>query len=221
MAVIAEGATEVGFVTNLLNRSLGEDMRLHGIWVSGGGSNSEALTVLRGLATSGLKVAGFVDNEGTQQGLWQQTKDQLGDLLMRWADGCLETNIISHLQDHQLEAFIAEPDGDTGERLRTLADRLNLEDKSLAAIRAATEDVRTLIIGAACGTAPTDPNASEAQKKAWRKHGQRWFKSVAGGIELADKLFALGLWPHVAPQLLPFVNTVRQAVGLEAAQAVA
>jgi putative ATP-dependent endonuclease of OLD family len=221
VSVIAEGATEVGFVTNLLNRSLGEDLRRHGIWVSDGGSNSEALTVLRGLATSGLKVAGFVDNEGTHPGSWQETKDQLGDLLMRWADGCLETNVIQHLQNNQLEAFITAPDGDTGERLRTLADRLKLKDKSLGAILAATDDIRALMIAAACGTAPADPNAPEAQKKAWKKHGQRWFKSVAGGTELADKLFALGLWPHVAPQLLPFVNAIRAAVGLEAEQAVA
>ena len=65
-----------------------------------------------------------------------------------------------------------------------------------------------------------DPNAPEARKKAWKKHGQRWFKSVAGGAELADKLFAFDLWPHVAPQLLPFVNAVRGAVGLAAARAV-
>lgn len=215
VAVIAEGATEVGFVTNLISRSLGEDLRRHGIWVSDGGSNSEALAVLSALARSGLTVAGFADNEGTQQGLWQQAKNQLGDLLMRWADGCLETNIIPHLQDHQLAAFIAEPDGDSGERLRTLADRLHLDDKSLEAILAGTDDIRALMVAAACGAGPTDPTAAESQKKAWKKHGQRWFKSVAGGNELADKLFALGLWQHVSPQLLPFVNAVRGAVGLK------
>lgn len=214
VAVIAEGATEVGFVTNLLNRSLGDDIRRYGIWVSDGGSNHEALTVLRALAQSGLAVAGFADNEGTHEGLWQEAKSQLGALLMRWESGCLETNIIPHLQDNQFEAFISEHDGDTGERLRTLADRLGLADKSLAAILAATSDIRQLMINAACGTAPSDPNAPDAQKKAWKKHGQRWFKSVAGGTELADKLFALGLWPHVAPQLIPFVNAVRGAVGL-------
>lgn len=220
IAVIAEGATEVGFATSLLNRSLGEDLRRHGIWVTDGGSNSEALTVLRALAKSGLKVAGFADNEGTQQGLWQETKDQLGDLLMRWADGCLETNIIPHVPLDQLEEFIAEPDGDTGERLRTMADRIGIEDKTLPAILEATDNVHALMIAAACGTSPADPNAPEAQKKAWKKHGQRWFKSIEGGTELADKLFALGLWPHVAPQLLPFVNAVRGAVGLGAAQEV-
>lgn len=221
VAVIAEGATEVGFVTRLLNRSLGEDMRRHGIWVSDGGSNSEALTVLKGLAKSGLTVAGFADSEGTHEAAWQNTKAKLGDLLMRWQQGCLETNLIPHVQEHQLEAFIAERDGDTGERLRTMADRLGLADKSLAAILAATDDIRQLMIEAACGNPPTDPDAPDAQKKAWRKHGQRWFKSVAGGTELADKMVALGLWPHVAPQLLPFVNAVRASVGLQAVQAIA
>src|SRR3546814_12631540 len=79
-------------------------MRRYGIWVSDGGSNSEALAVLRGIADSGLKVAGFADNEGTQIGLWQQVKDKLGFLLMRWDNGCLETNLLPHLADDQLDA---------------------------------------------------------------------------------------------------------------------
>ena len=41
VAIIAEGQTEVGFVTTLINRSLGDDMRRYGIWVSDGGSNTE------------------------------------------------------------------------------------------------------------------------------------------------------------------------------------
>ena len=220
VAVIAEGATEVGFVTALLNRALGEDLRRRGIWVSDGGSNSEALTVLRELAASGLKVAGFADNEGTQQGLWQHVKEQLGDLLMRWTNGCLETNLIPHLRDDQLEAFVVAPDGDGGERLRTMADRLGIDDKSFAAIRLAAHDIRQLMIDAACGEAPANPNAPDDQKKAWKKHGQRWFKSTAGGAELAEKLFALGLWPHVGEQLLPFVNAIRAEVGLAKVQAV-
>lgn len=220
LAVIAEGATEVGFVTTLLTRSIGEDIRRHGIRVSDGGSNSEALTVLRGLAASGLAVAGFADNEGTQEGSWQQVKDKLGELLMRWPNGCLETNIVPHLGDDQIEAFITDPEGDAGERLRTLADRLGIQDKSLAAILAKADDVRQLIVGAACGSPPADPDAPNDQKKEWKKHGQRWFKSTAGGAELAEKMFALGLWPNLSPQLLPFVNAVRTAVGLAAVQTV-
>jgi putative ATP-dependent endonuclease of OLD family len=218
VAIIAEGQTEVGFATTLINRSLGEDMRRYGIWVSDGGSNTETLAVLRELADSGLKIGGFADNEGTDNGNWQAVKEKLGDLLMRWPDGCLETNLIPHLGDDQLEAFIRDPDGDDGERLRTMADRLGIKDKSLAAIRAATDDTRKLMVEAACGSAPVDPNASQEQKKAWKKHGQRWFKSTAGGVELAEKMFALGLWPHVQDRLLPFVNAVRSAVGLRSLQ---
>jgi putative ATP-dependent endonuclease of the OLD family len=220
VAIIAEGQTEVGFVTTLINRSLGEDMRRYGIWVSDGGSNTETLTVLRGLADSGLKIGGFADNEGTDNGNWQAVKGKLGDLLMRWPDGCLETNLIPHLGDDQLEAFIRDPDGDDGERLRTMADRLAIEDKSLAAIRAATGDIRKLMVEAACGNAPTVPNAPQDQKKAWKKHGQRWFKSTSGGVELAEKMFAFGLWPFVQGQLLPFVNAVRSAVGLQTVETV-
>src|SRR3546814_3861067 len=80
-------------------------------------------------------------------GLWQQVKDKLGFLLMRWDNGCLETNLIPHLADDQLDAFIRDPDGDDGERLRTLADRAGSQDKSLAAIQAATDNIRQLKIG--------------------------------------------------------------------------
>ncbi|RSV14805.1 ATP-binding protein [Sphingomonas sp. ABOLG] len=218
VAIIAEGATEVGFVTTLINRSLGEDMRRYGIWVSDGGSNSEALTVLRGLSNSGLKVAGFADNEGTQTGLWAEVKAKLGDLLMRWPEGCLETNVIPHLTDDQLEAFIRDPDGDAGERLRTLAERAGTEEKTLAAVQAATDNILKLMVEAACGSVTND--LPDATKKAWKRHGQRWFKSSAGGAELADKVFELGLWPKVQDRLLPFVNAVRAAIGLPAVQTV-
>ena len=42
----------------------------------------------------------------------------------------------------------------------------------------------------------------------------REFKSVAGGRELADKVLSLGLWPALKPQLLPFCNALRVALGL-------
>src|SRR3546814_14000246 len=64
---------------------------------------------------------------------------KLGFLLMRWDNGCLETNLIPHLADDQLDAFIRDPDGDDGERLRTLADRAGSQDKSLAAIQRSEE----------------------------------------------------------------------------------
>lgn len=214
VAIIAEGKTEVGFARALIDRALGEDMRRHGIRVSDGNSNSEALTVLQSLTASGLKVGGFVDREETDNVAWEAVKAKLGDLLMRWQSGCLEANLIRYVPDDRLEDFIRDPAGEDGERRRTLADRLGIEDKSFAAIKEKAPDLRQLIIEAASSASHPDPDAASDIRKAWKKHGQRWFKSLAGGEELVDKMFAFGLWPHVQAELLPFVNAVRNAVGL-------
>jgi len=93
----------------------------------------------------------------------------------------------------------------------TLAVRLGIADKSLEAIRAATENLRALMIAAATGNKEGAPDDETA--KMWGRHGRRWFKSVAGGRELAEKMFALGVWPSVKPDLLPFLNAVRAALG--------
>ena len=215
LAIIAEGKTEVGFVTELLNRALGSDIRRQGIWVSDGGSNSETLTVLRALTKSGLAFGGFADDEGTDGAAWQAVKIRLGDLLLRWKAGCLESNVIAHVPDDKLEAFIQDGDGHSGERLRTMADRLGLPDTSIEDLREQAPDFRQLIIDAATGASHPHPEATKDEKKAWKKHGQRWFKSRTGGKELAEKVFAFGLWPSLADELLPFVNAVRRAVGLE------
>lgn len=214
LAIIAEGKTEVGFVTALLTRALGDDMRRHGIWVSDGGSNTETLTVLQALTKSRLAFGGFADDEGSDDTGWRTVKAHLGDLLMRWKSGCLEANVIAHIPDDKLEEFIRDRDGDSGERLRTMADRLDLPDTSVAALREKADDFRQLIIDAATGAAPTDPEATKETKKAWKKHGQRWFKTRDGGAELAEKVFAFGVWPKLADELLPFVNAVRRSVGL-------
>jgi len=214
VAIIAEGKTEVGFVRKLINRALGEDMRRHGIWVSDGGSNTEALTVLQSLSESGLKVGAFVDREETNNAGWTAVKEKLGDLLMRWQAGCLESNLIQHVPVDRLEDFICDLEGDSGERRRILADRLGIEDKSFAAIKDSASNLRQLIIEAATSASHPDLAAPAETKKAWKKHGQRYFKTLAGGEELADKLFDFDLWPHVAGELLPFVNAVRNAVGL-------
>ncbi len=67
------------------------------------------------------------------------------------------------------------------------------------------------MIEAALGTVPP---GCEEDKGTYRGHGGIWFKSVAGGRELAEKLFSLGLWPALKPQLLPFCNAVRAGLGL-------
>ena len=93
LAVIAEGATEVGFVTGLLARALGVPLHTHGIHVSDGGSNETTLELLEALLEGGLQFAGFADNENKYPTRWQGVADELGPLLFRWPSGCIEQNV--------------------------------------------------------------------------------------------------------------------------------
>ena len=127
---------------------------------------------------------------------------------------------MSLVDETRLEELIAHSDaGVAAESRVTLAMRLGIADKSLNAIRAATESFRALMIAAATGSKEGAPDEETA--KMWGRHGRRWFKSVAGGHELAEKMFALGVWPSIKPDLLPFLNAVRAALGQAAISDVA
>jgi len=217
LAVVAEGATEVGFLDTVLRRHLPEDLLDLGVVLSDGCGNDETLKVLEAVSGTGLQFAGFADDEGRDPTRWATVKARLGDLLFRWPNGCIESNIVALLSDDKIEAFITPPDGGAGERLRTLAERLGIEDKALPNIQAATNDLRTLIVEAATGSVPD--GLDESTKKAWKKHAERWFKSVDGGRELGEKVFSLGLWDSLKPQLEPFIRAVQHALADGAAPA--
>jgi putative ATP-dependent endonuclease of the OLD family len=213
LAIIAEGATELGFITAILERAFGSVLEQHGVHVSDGGGHEATLGILEALAAGGLQFGGFADDEGKHPTRWAKLHTKLGKLLFRWPSLCIEENIIAIVPDHKLEAFITDPVGEkTGIRLRTLADRLGIADKDFAALKAkAGADFKARIVEAALGTVPT---GKESEKNEYKAHAGRWFKSVDGGRELAGKLFSLALWPVLKPQLLPFCNAVRTAIGL-------
>jgi putative ATP-dependent endonuclease of the OLD family len=204
--------TEVGFVTALLEKAIGGSLDQHGIHISDGGGHETTLNLLKALSTGGLVFGAFVDNEVKHADSWTKLRSSLGDLLFQWKRACLEENLLKALPNETLESFIADPDGHTGDRLRTLADRLDLQSKSFADIKAkAGNEPRQLIINAAAGSVPL---GKEAEAKEYKKHGQRWFKTNDGGRELLAKVFAFNLWPNVKGELLPFINAVRKAVEL-------
>lgn len=213
LAVIAEGATEVGFVGAMLERALESPLAAHGIHLCDGGGHEKTLGILEALSEAGLCFAGFADEEGKHPDRWKRVKEALGAHLFRWPAGCTEENVIGAVPDDRLEALLTDPaDEKTGERLRTLARRLNMEDKDFASVAAkAGANLRTVIIEAALGRVPKD-KASET--KVYRSHAQQWFKTEAGGRELASKLFRLQLWPGMKEQLLPFFNAVRKALDI-------
>lgn len=215
LAVVAEGATEFGFASALLEKAFGSSLQKHGVHVTDGGGHESTLDLLEALATGGLRFGGFADEEqGQHPTRWKNVAQKLDKLLFRWQSGCIEKNIIDLLPDDKMDALLIDPEDEkTGMRLRTLAERLGIEEKDFATIKAtAGADLKALILAAASGSVP---DGKAAEKRHYQSQGKTWFKSVDGGRELAAKLFSLGLWPALKPQLLPFCNAVRKAVDLD------
>ncbi len=218
--VIGEGYTEVGFMSFLLDRAFGSNPTGFGVHITSAGGNDPALDLLEALAAGGSTFSGFVDNEGRCRGRWDALKESMGNYLLQWDAGCLEENVIAEYDDSQLESLLLDDDGEhDGNRLRTLADRLELADKSFANICANTSDLRKLIVSAATGDSAGAKDSSE--KKTLKKHSQSWFKSVKGGRELASKADAVGVIKKLEPQLLLLVNSILESVGVDQVESLA
>ena len=213
LPIIAEGVTEKGFVTALLRRAIEFDLLDCGVWITVGGGVTHTLTLLEGAVQAKLKMGGFADREGPNQTNWSAVEAALGKVVFRWPNGLMEQYLAELLADESVPAFIADSDGDSGSRLRTLADRLGSQDASYESIKSkAGDDFKRLIGQTAAGHAPED--MTPQQRKIWRGHAASWFKSIEGGEELLEKVFRLDLWPKLKPVLLPFVNAVRTSVEL-------
>jgi putative ATP-dependent endonuclease of OLD family len=214
LAVVAEGVTEFGFVLFLLEKAFDSPLPAYGVHVTDGGGHVATLALLEALAGGGLRFGGFADDEAQYPTRWQNLAQKLDKLLFRWKFGCIEQNVIGIVPDDKLEALLTDPEGKkTGMRLRTLAERLGIQEKDFATLKAkAGSGLKALIIEAAMGTVPQDKTA---ERKHYQSHGQTWFKTIEGGRELASKAFTLGLWPILKPELMPFCNAVRRAVDLD------
>ncbi|AIO43926.1 ATP-binding protein [Burkholderia cenocepacia] len=229
LTIVAEGATEVGFLEALLDREL-PGWRDRGVYVADGGGNDDALTLLEALSTGGVKFAGFVDNENRNQGRWGAVKQRVGARLFQWRTGCLEENVIPMFAPDQVQALITDPtDNRTGLRLRTLADRLettstsfeSLTERALEHAGASDELTRNAhpltpwIIQAATGSVPEAlRDEPPAQRNPFKAHASAWFKSIEGGRELAAKVRAMDVWENQLDELLrPFLDAVVQAQG--------
>jgi putative ATP-dependent endonuclease of the OLD family len=212
LTVVAEGATEVGFVSALLELALGTPLEQHGVHVADGGGHETTLGLLEALAEGGIRFGGFTDDEGGKHPQrWQRVATKLDKLLFRWSKGCLDENIINLVPADKFIKLIQDFDGKGGMRLRSLARRLGIEDKTPSALKEkAGTGLRAVILEAALGKVPA---GKETDKKLYESDSQTWFKTLAGGRELSAKMFSLGLWPILKVQLLPFCNAVRNAVG--------
>jgi len=213
VSVIAEGETEVGFINKILETLYGGAPLNAGVRVSLGQGDDQLLDLLENLNKSGIKFAGFADNDGKKPERWAQLKMKMEERLFQWPEGCIETNILSLLPDEYLENLFKDQDGDwDGYRLRNIATRLGIEGKSFEEIKLAAEEqekqLKDIIIGAATGDSSGVEDRGE--KKSWKKHAQNWFKKVdgSGGRELLLHLTNSGEWETLEETLRPFFNSV-------------
>ncbi len=222
LTIVVEGATEVGFLEALLDREL-PGWRDRGVYIADGGGNDDALILLEALSQGGVKFAGFVDNEGRNQGRWAAVKNRVGPLLFQWNAGNLEENVIPKFAHDQIAALIADSANErTGQRLRTLAERLEIDSASFEDLsKRASERLGVAgeqwshplvpsIIQAATGAVPEAlRDAPAVQRNPFKGHASVWFKSIEGGRELAQKVRELGVWEHQLGVLLrPFVEAI-------------
>jgi putative ATP-dependent endonuclease of OLD family len=216
LSVVCEGATEVGFVSVLLSKAINGSLEDHGICITDGGGHDSTRKLLEALAEANLTFAGIVDNEGRGSGGWEKIKVRLGDLLLQWPDGCLEEHVIPLFEPEKLRYFFEDPEGDlTGMRLRSLVERIGINEKDFEKIKThAGDKLIQTIIDAATGKIPEKYDTEKYDKKHFQGQASNWFKSEKGGRELAEKVFTLGAWPKLRTEVLKFLNAILQAIDL-------
>lgn len=94
VSVIAEGETEVGFVSAVLEKLFSGNPFDAGVRVSLGQGDDQLLDLLESLNKSGIKFAGFADNDGKKPERWSRLKEAMDTRLFQWGEGCIETNIL-------------------------------------------------------------------------------------------------------------------------------
>ena len=217
VAVIAEGITEIGFLSFFLERALGSLPLDHGIRVCNGRGNDQTCLLLKALDKSGLKFAGLADNEGSRLGTWSNLKQSMGDHLLQWTEGCTEDAVISAIPDEHIPQLIGTSDDENyGYRLKQLMDRCGARERTLQSIEiklAETDKtLKQLVIEASSGN--TDGAADKIEKSTWKSHSSSWFKSEQGGRELAEKALELGGWRILEPKLVPLITAILASADL-------
>ena len=132
LIIIAEGKTEVGFITTILTLALGRHPNFFGIIVVEGYGNQNTKNALDECLAVGLKVGAMVDLESEKdRETWKELKQEMRDLLCQWLSGTMEENVIRAIMRalpvDRLHEFISHPDPKkTKARLDSIAKRLKL-----------------------------------------------------------------------------------------------
>lgn len=222
VAVVVEGETEQGFVCEVLEKLLGGDPMNIGVRVANGQGDDQLLALLEILQKANLCFCGFADNDGGNGGRWENLKTKMGARLFQWSSGCIETNVIPLIPDEEIEILLKDEEGEwDGDRLRTIAERMELESKEFNCLIATCDGDRSVlkqyIVDAATGDTSSVSPEDNSKRKAWKKHSQKWFKRAdgSGGRELVRHLVQTNQWEKTEEQLRPFFNSILSLANLQ------
>ena len=226
--IIGEGATEVGLLTGLFSMVTGKLPGHSGLFICDGEGCNSALALIEQWSEDGQIAGLFIDNESNlDQEILDELIELLGDLFFQWEEGNMESNYIQAVPIEHLEEFISHPLIGPNQRLRTIAvrvgypkdDKLNLKNLldfigNMQELQGLDENHKEtavykkfyqVMLEASLGVVPNGTPDEEANK--FKGHKSLWFKSLAGGFELALKLDSCGVWKNgLYKPLLPIIN---------------
>ena len=224
LIIIAEGKTEVGYITTILTLALGRHPKFFGIIVVEGHGNAATYATLEECLDVRLKMGALVDREpADKEELWDELKQEMGPLLCQWREGYIEKNVIPAilrvLPIGRVHEFISHLNSEiTDARLDSLASRLNVSFNLKATPKEAVEQIWVGIlkkkdikkqVGKAREQAAyslfvntiievaigrVPKDAESNQRHKFESMGRVWFKSIEGGEELAEKMLLFGAW---------------------------
>ncbi len=195
--IFCEGATEVGFLEELLPRPLERPLDAAGIHLIDGEGQPNVLKLIRAFVATGVACAGFVDNEATDPEIRRRLAASC--TLFVWEGAInIEDAIARHLPLEQLPLVLA-----WAEEAKEIPQR-QLADQLVGFIEGAkNRDIGDLVLAHGEEAVRRGLYAAMTPKKG------AWFKTRVGGAVLARGLREAGMPQPIRSQLADFVRRLK------------
>jgi putative ATP-dependent endonuclease of OLD family len=199
--IICEGATEMGFIDELLPVSLGKPLERYGVHPVNGRGQPNVLTVIEAFIQAGMTCCAVLDNEPTHTG--RRAAIERECVAFIWRDVAnVEDAVCKWLPIDRLFDLLPLAVEASGTAMRHLEDQIFQEilhdDRVNTARELRQSDYPENILRPAFFRA---------------MHDRAWFKSRAGGRILAHGLTTIGMPIEIERQFLPFAERLGSLVG--------
>jgi putative ATP-dependent endonuclease of OLD family len=193
-ALICEGATECGFLSVLLPQLTGKTLNALGIRLVDGNGQPQCLNLADKLADAGMRIAIFVDNEGTHVGTRAKIAEKV--LAFVWNNVTnLEEAVARYLPYREFPRIMRAARMDEQYALCLVRDALPLKVPA------------TAINWAAISASEDEADVRVAIYRMSSRHS--WYKTFDNGAALAGALIEVGIPREILDQLGPFAQALK------------